>query len=302
MKPLVIVHANCMDGLGAAYAAQCFLEDPEIVLANYGEAPPDVSGRNVYVFDFSYPREVLEDMYQKAEDLIVLDHHDSAEKALEGLPYAIFDQTKSGAVLAWEYLERRYGNRGEDFQYTVPRVLLYIQDRDLWQWKLEHSRAFSEYLRDTINLKDPLFNNLSILGQFVEADDEEFYEFVAHGEVLVEQKDRLIDEVVANYFIVTVPLATGEVEVAAAFCPARVYSEVGQRLAALSPCHAGVAIGNLSRDKFAMSFRGCDDSGMAQQLALHFGGGGHLKAAGAGLTPPELSALLNTARSPIKPQ
>lgn len=296
MRPLVIVHANCMDGLGAAYAAQYFLTEPEIVVANYGEAPPDVTGRNVYVFDFSYPRDVLEDMYQKAESLIVLDHHDSAEKTLAGLDYAVFDQTKSGAVLAWEYLERQ-----TDLDLAVPRVLSYIQDRDLWQWKLEHSRAFSEYLREAVNHKLGLDICLSVLTDIVEADDTEFYDFVAHGAMLLEQKDKLIDEVVANYFIITVPLEAGEVEVAAVLCPSRIYSEVGQRLAAVSPCQAGVAIGNMSRDsKFAMSFRGIDDDGMAQRLAIYYGGGGHKRAAGAGLTATQLSELLATARSPIR--
>jgi len=39
-------------------------------------------------------------------DVVVLDHHQTAQKALEGLNFAHFDMTKSGAVLAWNTSSR----------------------------------------------------------------------------------------------------------------------------------------------------------------------------------------------------
>ena len=49
--------------------------------------------------DFSYSRPILETMAAETKNLLILDHHITAEQSLAGLPYAYFDMKKSGAVL-----------------------------------------------------------------------------------------------------------------------------------------------------------------------------------------------------------
>jgi len=127
-KPvLCIYHKDCLDGIGAAWVVWRHFKNMgieiELVAANYKDKMPDVDGKVVYVVDFSYPRPLMEDMLRRAHDVVVLDHHTSAKKNLEGL--FVVDESHSGAMLAWKY-----------FNHTPPpQGLLYVEDRDLWKFK-----------------------------------------------------------------------------------------------------------------------------------------------------------------------
>ena len=125
----VLYHSPCLDGFSSAYAAwKKFGEHATYLPVRYHEPPPEiVYGSHVYILDFSYPREVLIELEKRCL-LVVIDHHESAQKDLEGLPFAHFDMTKSGCVLAWEYFNP---------ETPIPRLLLYVQDRDLWEFKLD---------------------------------------------------------------------------------------------------------------------------------------------------------------------
>lgn len=64
-KPdLCIYHGpGCLDGFGAAWAVWSrWGDDVEYRAANYGQAPPDVTGKAVLIVDFSYPLETLRAM------------------------------------------------------------------------------------------------------------------------------------------------------------------------------------------------------------------------------------------------
>lgn len=143
-KTKVIYHANCTDGFGAALAVLCHLNErgrlgsAEFIPMHYKDPVPDVAGCDVYIVDFSFPRDVLLEMKEKATSIIVIDHHKTAKDELADLDFCIFDMSKSGCVLTWEYL----------FPHLeVPDLLLYLQDRDLWQWCLPDSREISAAIR-----------------------------------------------------------------------------------------------------------------------------------------------------------
>lgn len=135
VKDLCIYHSNCADGFGAAFAVRNALGGHivDFYPGVHGNEPPDVTGRNVIIVDFSYKRDVLIDMAGKAEHILVIDHHKSAEADLVDLPdnvEAVFDMTKSGAVMAWEYFNSS----------DIPPLLLHIQDNDLWKFEIEGTR------------------------------------------------------------------------------------------------------------------------------------------------------------------
>lgn len=175
VKPLIIYHANCMDGAAAALAAWLkFGEEAEYRPANYGEPAPtndEVRGRDVYVLDFSYPRvelvrmrAVIEDCRferinhegpcEKANRLWVLDHHKTAQTDLDNLPFCVFDMRKSGAVMAWEYFHCSGLADPPQDEGRVPELFRYVQDRDLWRWELPYSRAISAALTASGALTD----------------------------------------------------------------------------------------------------------------------------------------------------
>jgi uncharacterized protein len=146
-KPdLCIYHGGeCLDGFAAAWVVwRTFGYEMAFHKGVYGEPPPDVSGLNVAIVDFSYKRPVMEKLAAEACSILVLDHHRTAEEELRGLEdkhanlKIVFDMSRSGAVLAWEYFCP---------EFPVPRFLRYIEDRDLWTKKLPGVDEFTAALR-----------------------------------------------------------------------------------------------------------------------------------------------------------
>jgi hypothetical protein len=136
--PFVIYHGNCYDGHSAAWVARQYFKGAcECVPARYGEPPPDVRGRDVFIFDFSYPRETMIAMAARARSFRVADHHVTAQAACEGLPFCHFDLTKSGVRLAWECFY---------YDDDMPAWLQCVEDRDLWRFALNDTKDVHAYL------------------------------------------------------------------------------------------------------------------------------------------------------------
>jgi len=109
----------------------------------YGDPPPEVGGFDTLIMvDFSFPLATLKSMAFKLKKLVVLDHHKSAMEDLKDAEAMlkemytncetniVFDMGKCGCRLAWEYFNE---------VARLPILLGYVEDRDLWQWKLEDS-------------------------------------------------------------------------------------------------------------------------------------------------------------------
>ena len=93
---LCIYHANCMDGLSAAWVVNRRLGH-QAVAAAYGEMPPsdDIIGKNNLIADFSDQADPLEAMSAIATFIVVLDHHKTAGARLKQF---VVDQPLSGAT------------------------------------------------------------------------------------------------------------------------------------------------------------------------------------------------------------
>lgn len=128
----VLYHAHCDDGFGAAWAAWRRLGDSAryVPISHDDPVPAIEDGAEVAMIDVTLPRHVLIGLAARTS-LTVLDHHQTARKELAGLPFARFDMEKSGAVLAWEFY-----HPGQQ----PPALLLYIQDKDLWRFRLPDSK------------------------------------------------------------------------------------------------------------------------------------------------------------------
>lgn len=179
-KPLCIYHGNCADGFTAAWAVwKRFGDTFEYHAGVYGQPAPDATNRDVVLVDFSYKREALRDLGRKARSILVLDHHKSAAEDLfedtstgsgpavmrldgekwkgaltwerhldnvtldqsHGAPfanvYAYFDMERSGAGIAWDFF-----HPGTE----RPRLVRYVEDRDLWRFHLHNSRDINAYV------------------------------------------------------------------------------------------------------------------------------------------------------------
>lgn len=144
-QPLVLYHGkSCPDGFAAAPNGVVVLRGSrsECIGLDHGQVQsladlPSVAGRCVYILDFSLPAEVLRAMDECAQQLVLLDHRQSAADKLAGFACRCgvvhFDMNLSGAHLAWEFFFP---------DQDVPALVAMVEDRDLWLWHLPDSAGF----------------------------------------------------------------------------------------------------------------------------------------------------------------
>ncbi len=271
MSYLCIYHKNCADGFGAALAVKVHCDEQgescDFVAAQYGDDAPDVSGKKVFIVDFSYKREQLLALKEQAESLLVIDHHKSAMEDLAGLDYCVFDMAFSGAVLTWQTL---FPNR------PVPLLLDYIQDRDLWHWQLDDSKAVSAALLTldkTFELWLPYLQ------------DELVKELIIKGNAIVDYQNQQLARTPKGD---NVPMAEIGGYTVPCVNSTHLISEMGEILA---QGHPFAALYFDRSDKRIYSLRSAKDGIDVAKVAQQYGGGGHFHAAGFAVEKPSLTIV-----------
>lgn len=261
MRPLVLYHGpTCFDGFCAAWLMWRHLrEDCEFRPVQYGEPPPDVEGRDVFVLDFSYSRPTLEAINRRARSLVVLDHHKTAQVELEGLPYCTFDLNLSGAQLTWSWLAQR------DLAIGEPSWLVdYTADRDLWRFALPDSRAVNAVVR-SFGLDFALWDEL---------DRRSPKDLVGEGRAILRAESVMVADHVARAREVVL-----DGHKVLAVNATALFSEIAGRLAEASPSGIGVAWFVREDLQVQFSLRSRDGVDVSEIAKAH-GGGGHQSAAG----------------------
>jgi oligoribonuclease NrnB/cAMP/cGMP phosphodiesterase (DHH superfamily) len=292
MKPLCIYHGGCDDGFAAAWCVRAALgSDVEFYPGAYAKEPPDVTGRDVLMVDFSYKRPVLDLMSGIARSMLILDHHKTAQEDMSGVPRApswdrwkvwddpvldsglgpyrraaIFDMDRSGAGIAWDYFIGDGAAIGLDIHTAKRRreFIDYIQDRDLWRKTLPDGDEFTIALRSYPQ------------------------DFAKWDELIADGPARLIDEgrVIQRYYRLRVeelkrhayPARLGGHDIyitnAPYFAASEVAGELCDRGGAFGACYFEVEGG---RFQYSLRSRGDFD---VSAVAKKYGGGGHKNAAG----------------------
>ncbi len=247
---LILYHAECADGFGAAWAIWRRYPKAEYRPVKHGEAPPvDLAGHHVVIVDFSYPRPTLEAMAKDAVSLVVLDHHITAEQTLADLPYAYFDLKKSGAVLGWEWAHDE----------PAPWLLRYIQDKDLWHWALPNSREISAALASY-----PF--DFELWTRFEQPELER------EGRAILRYENELVTKLASHATMVRF-----EGVMVPSVQSAVLTSQIGERLSA---DHPFCLIWHDRNGRRYFSMRSREDGTDVGAIAASFGGGGHTHAAG----------------------
>ena len=264
---VVLYHADCIDGFGAAWALWKRFPKAEYIPVKHGQPPPSsFDGKHVLMVDFSYERKVIEEINKAAASFQILDHHVTAQAALDGLPYAYFDMKKSGAVLAWEWVH----------QEPPPWLLLYIQDKDLWEWRLPKSREISAALA-----------SYPLDFEIWEALDQKMLEI--EGRAILRFEGALIEKIVEEAVLVsfqgeTIPAVYSRV----------MTSEIGERLCQGFPF---CIIWHQQDGRRYFSLRSRSGTTDVASIAAKFGGGGHTNAAGFSLS---LESSVDQLLNPVK--
>lgn len=256
--PIIIYHADCVDGFTAAWAAwRKYGDAAEYVPAHYGDEPPDVTGREVLIVDFSYPRSTLLDMARVASSIGVFDHHKTARENLAGLDWCIFDEGRSGAGLTWDILH------GRD---TRPMLVDYVEDRDLWRWEIHDSREVSAYIATV----ERTFEQWDSLCRELETDEKRAIEkgrvaLRVTAQYVEHMKKRASLEWIAGYRVPCINTTFA-------------HSELIGELAEGHPFAAGWF--QRADGVLVYSLRSRRDGVDVAEIARRFGGGGHRNAAG----------------------
>lgn len=279
-----IFHFPCHDGFMSSVIVRRRWPDCVMVPTNYGNPPPtECRGKNVLIADFSFPPDGLRAM--GAKSIIVLDHHKTAEAQLKEFQkynfdlehvdeclaqasvvghepiLAQFDMKRSGAKMTW------------DFCYpgvTTPRLINFVQDRDLWTKKYPETSAVNLYLESygyDYEQWDKLLDNFDrgLLGLYL--DEARAIERYYHRQVEEMAKTAQVKDFAGE----AVPVA---------YVPYAYVSDVGAKLLEM---HAGaqfvVLIVN-AHGGTTYSLRSTDDRMDVSAVAKRYGGGGHRNAAG----------------------
>ncbi|GES89183.1 phosphoesterase [Rhizophagus clarus] len=242
----IIYHKDCPDGFGAAYTAwtQLGTNATYFAAAHGAERPSDseIKGKRIGMFDYSYPKSIIKEIEEKAELLIIVDHHITAKEELSGKGDEKernyhFDMNKSGARLAWEFF---YPNK------EVPLLIRHIEDNDLWRFALPSTKEFSAYWHNV-------------------PKEFETYDQYVKDEGMIK---KVIESALYNIDVYILNSIT-------------MHSELGNALARIEDADFGLVWHYDAKEKeYVVSLRSLDEKADVSQIAKVFGGGGHRNASG----------------------
>jgi oligoribonuclease NrnB/cAMP/cGMP phosphodiesterase (DHH superfamily) len=283
---LVIYHADCTDGFGAAFAAWTKLGKKATFLPlqhGPGLVVPDVTGKSVVVLDFCFSKEVTERLISQATAFLVIDHHASAQSALADVDERnkVFEMRQSGSTLAWNFFH------GED----VPLFLRYVEDRDIWRWVHRSSEEFSA----GFGFVDKTFEAWQ---RVLQGGDAAVDELIEKGTAIVAYQRKVRDSHVKRSR--PVRLACAPQHVGLIVNGSTLASDVGNAMCQVSlPGAAGrkVEFGFIweydhASASFRVSLRSDSDAVDVSLMAKTFGGGGHKRAAGFSYAGARIADLL----------
>lgn len=267
MSTICIYHGpGCLDGFASAVVFNKFAKskemDVEFVVGIYQTPPPDVTGKDVVLLDFSYKRDVLLEMASKANSITILDHHKTAEEDLKDLPFNVechFDMERSGVMMTWNYF----------FPDERPPMLIkIIQDRDLWKFELNGTKEFTAAL-----FSYPL--DFDLWESFL----DEPYGLYMEGKALLRKQEKDVESLIKNLAYRT---TIAGYDVPVINVPAMFASDVGAIMSVGEPFAASYF--DLP-DGRVYSLRSQPDGVDVSEIAKAMGGGGHKHAAGFKVTP-----------------
>ena len=305
MKPLVIYHANCADGFGAAFAAHTVLGDEaEYVPMDYkmtahSEIPAlhklvgPLYGREVYILDFSFKtKAMMQYIFDVSKRVVWLDHHKTSfEMWLHGEfkkgdkfidharpheKFILLNDNKSGALLAWEYFQP-----GAE----VPQFIKLLDDYDRWQFKLHGTKAFQKNLWSLAPWSFNQWHAMHLDFASASTFNDPLGDFITDGEAILRAHNQNVQSVVkgsARECLIAYdnpdyydgPGLIG----LAANCPSHLSSDVGHELAVKSETF-GLCWHMQSDGAVKCELRSNSDFDVSA-IAKAFGGGGHARAAG----------------------
>ena len=270
MRRVCFYHAGCPDGFGAVWSAWRAWGDEARYVARSHDDMLDLGlceDALVTFVDIAPPTESVEELAEVASRIVVLDHHISAKSRYAADPtvaraladsghHIEFDLEHSGAIVAWRWFHP---------ETEPPPLLQYVEDQDLWNWKLprteEVNAAIGSYVRD--------FETWSSLAA------RPIEEIADEGAPIVRTQRREVERALHNGQ--PIALGTARIEaINASFQRAPIGHELAKRAAYGRPWGM---VYRLRGDRIDATLYSIGDLDVAS-IAEGYGGGGHRNAAG----------------------
>lgn len=286
---IVISHYPCCDGFTSRLACYIFMnkyhQDKSVTYINgyHNGTLPDLEqfqNKNVLICDFSYRKDFLIKMLSVVNNLLIIDHHKSAEKDLAEIDerHKIFDMNRSGAYLTWQYF---FPNE------PVPLLIQYVQDRDIWTKKLPNTDCFASWFY-TLPFDEKIYSEYlddQKLLEGIENQGKAYYELNNHyTKETVNSSSPKFSKIGDKYYFITY--------VNTNVLKSDVGSAIFQKYP-LSDFSVAYSINDWNNST-SFSLRSTNDRSDVSTIAFSFGGGGHRNASGV-----KLNLVTNTLPSTV---
>lgn len=260
-KIVVIYHGHCPDGFGGAWAAwKKFGNRAAYLPARDRSAPPvPLKNKIVYIIDYTYDGPIIKKLIKDNIRVTAIDHHVSQKAYTMMTDRYSYDVNRSGAPLAWNYF-----HPGK----PVPALLRYIEDRDIWKWKVPHSKE----MLMLVDLVPFDFKLWSVLAK--EFDDPQKNAVnLKKGTLLALHYRSLYEKLLPN----AEPVKFDGKKIYALNCPYYFADDLGHELAIKT--HSFALLWNESGGRIRCSLRSAGKIDVAK-IAQKYGGGGHKASSG----------------------
>ncbi|ESW24587.1 hypothetical protein PHAVU_004G143000 [Phaseolus vulgaris] len=312
-SPAILYHYPCPDGAFAALAAHLYFKATSLFSPLFfpntvykplsAEDLPLNEIGDLYLLDFVGPDGFIQEISTKVSRVIVLDHHKTAleklgnEVSLGENVVKVIDMERSGATIAFDYFKDKL--LSPDIAVKHPSVLdefelarqlfLYVEDGDLWRWRLQNSKAFSSGLKD-LNIEFDARKNPSLFDQLLSLN---LNTIISRGMLSISLKQKLIDDGLSKSY--EIALGNGAfgrcLAVNADTTLSQLRSELGHQLATKSKEMKLRGIGavvykvpELENDQLLKISLRSVESEDTTPITQEFGGGGHRNAGSFMLT------------------
>ena len=276
---IVLYHSNCADGFAAAWAMSKALPNARFHAMQYGDDLPGLEEfERIYIVDFSLLRATLSALHQAKgiANVTLIDHHQTAFNELAGMPNCYIDLSHSGAILAWQHC---FPDK------KPPRLLEYVEDRDLWKFELFKSRAVNAYIASWA--QDATFDRWDVLEHEI-SRAELFDNVVRSGEAIMRTQDIHVSAICSTAQSIIVD---GHA-VPAVHSPI-LQSEISEYLLTQYPEANFAVIHSDDGQNQRFSLRSRKDGHNVAHTCEHFGGGGHPTAAGFKMPSNQRNVILS---------
>lgn len=286
----LVFHGRCPDGLTAAWVLGRALGVPAtLVPFVHGDPVPAPAHSEVWVLDVAFAPEVLRAWAGDGRRVFVLDHHKSNAELLDGLLVPLEVTLARAADPTWcglsatVTMERSGAGLAAAAAtvlspgFAVPDLVHDIEDRDLWRWQRDGSRAVCAAIDAEVDPEQ--LDAEAALAALDRLAGRPRAELAETGRRLIAALDERVAELCRNSRSVQV---AGMTVPFAEIPEARFGSDVAHRLLALHPDapFAGTWQRRPDTGSLRIGLRSEDRRADVAEIAARFGGGGHRNAAG----------------------